>query len=95
MTHNSRKVWKTIRKLSNDPTTSIPPCLVSANQVAHQLLINGKGNMPSTLKRTVLPQATEGDTTMVYSFSEEEYRKVVALLKTSKSLEEIMFWWSN
>ena len=35
MTHNSRKVWKTIRNLSNDPTTSNPPCLVSANQVAH------------------------------------------------------------
>ena len=33
MTHNSRKAWKTIRKLSNDPTTSNPPCLVSANQV--------------------------------------------------------------
>ena len=38
MTHNSRKLWKTIRKLSNEPTTSSPPCLVSANQVAHQLL---------------------------------------------------------
>ena len=47
MTHNSRKAWKTIRKLSNDPTTSNPPCIVSANQVAHQLLVNGRGTMPS------------------------------------------------
>ena len=38
MTHNSRKAWKTIRKLSNGPTTSNHPCIVSANQVAHQLL---------------------------------------------------------
>ena len=38
MTHNSRKAWKAIRKLSNDPTTSSPPCLVSAKQVAHHLL---------------------------------------------------------
>ena len=43
ITHNSRKAWKTINKLSNDPTSSNPPCLVTANQVAHQLLVNGRG----------------------------------------------------
>ena len=41
LTHNSCKAWQTIRKLSNDPTTLNPPCLVNANQVAYQLLING------------------------------------------------------
>ena len=72
MTHNSPKVWKFIRKLSNGPATSIPPCLVSANQVAHQLLINGKNTMPSTQKRHVLSTVTEGTTSMVYPFSEGE-----------------------
>ena len=72
MTHNSRKAWKTIRKLSNDPTTSNPPCLVSANQVAHQLLVNGRGTMPSKPKRPILRPATEGDYSMVYPFSKEE-----------------------
>ena len=38
MTHNGPKPWNTIRKRSIDPTTYIPPCLVSANQVANQLL---------------------------------------------------------
>ena len=84
MTHNSRNAWKTIGKLSSDSTTSDPPCLVSANLVAHHLLVNGRGTMPSNSKRPVLPPATEGDYSMVYPFSEEEYRKGVAILKNNK-----------
>ena len=61
MTHNSWKAWKTINKLSNDPTSSNPPCLVTANQVAHQILVNGRGTMPSKPKQPVLPPETEGD----------------------------------
>ena len=85
MTHNSRKAWKTINKLSNDPTSSNPPCLVTANQVAHQLLVNGRATMPSKPKRPVLPSATEGDTSKVYPFSEGEYNKGVAALKNNKA----------
>ena len=85
MTHNSRKAWKTINNLSNDPTSSNPPCLVTANQVAHQLLVNGRGTMPSKPKRPVLPPATEGDTSKVYPFSEGEYNKGVAALKNNKA----------
>ena len=84
MTHNSRKAWKTINKISNDPTSSNPPCLVTANQVSHQLLVNGRGIMPSKPKRPVLPPATEGDTSKVYPFSEGEYNKGVATLKNNK-----------
>ena len=85
MTHNCCKAWKTMRKLSKDPTTSNPPCLVRANQVAHQLLVNGRGTMPSKPKRPVLHPATEGDYPMVYPFSEDEYRKGVAIPKNYKS----------
>ena len=85
MTHSSRKAWNTIRKLSNDPTTSNPPCLVNANQVAHRPLVNGRGTMSSKPKRPVLPPATEGDYSVVYPFSEEEYRKVMAILKNNKA----------
>ena len=84
VTHNSRKAWKTINKHSIDPTSSNPPCLVTANQVAHQLLVNGRGTMPSKPKRPVLPPATEGDTSKVYPFSEGEYNKAVAALKNNK-----------
>ena len=85
ITHNSRKAWKTINTLSNDPTSSNPPCLVTTNQVAHQLLVNGRGTMPSKPKRPVLPSATEGDTSKVYPFSESEYNKGVATLKNNKA----------
>ena len=73
--HNSRKAWKTVRKLSNGHTTSNPPCLVSANQVAHQFLVNGRGTIPSKPKCPVLHLATEGNYSMVYPFSEESTGK--------------------
>ena len=84
MTDNSRQAWKTIRMLSNDPTSSSPPCLVSANQVAQKLLVNGRGNMPPKPKRPVIPK-TEAGTSMVSPFSEDEYRKGVATLKNNKA----------
>ena len=55
LTHNSGKAWQTIRKLSSDPTSTNPPCLVNANQVAHQLLLNSRGTMPTKSERPVLP----------------------------------------
>ena len=76
---------ETINKLSNGPTSSNPPCLVTANQVAHQLLVNGRGTMPSKPKRPVLPPATEGDTYKVYPFSEGEYNNGVAALNNNKA----------
>ncbi len=85
LTHNSRKAWKTIKKLSNDPTSSNPPCLVTANQVAHQLLVNGRGTMPSKPRRPILPTAAEGVPSLVYPFSEEEYKKGIATLKNNKA----------
>ena len=54
LTHNSRKEWKTIKSISNDPTTLTPQCLVNAKQVAHQLLVNGRGNMPTKPNRPIL-----------------------------------------
>ena len=85
MTHNSRKAWTTIRKLSNDSTTSNPSCLFNANQVSHQLLVNGIGTIPSKPKRIVLHSATEGDHSMVYPFSNEEHRKGVVIVKNNKA----------
>ena len=43
MTHRSRKAWKTIRNIGNVQTKSQPRPLVTANQVAHKLLVNSRG----------------------------------------------------
>ena len=48
LTHNSRRACQTIRKLSNDPTTPNPPCLVNDNQVAHQRLRNNANKSKAT-----------------------------------------------
>ena len=85
LTHNSRRAWQTIIQLSNELTTSNPPCLVNANQVAHQLLINGQGTMPTKPKRRILPPIQEGTPTMAHPFSEEEYKKGVTALKNNKA----------
>ena len=77
--------YQTIRKISNDPTTPNPPCLVTANQVGHQVLINGKDTMPNKPKRPLLPQSREGDGSVVYTFSEEEYTNGIAAMKNGKA----------
>ena len=84
LTHNSRKAWQTIKKLSNDPTSPNPPCLVNSNQVAHHLLVNGQGTMPTKPKCPALP-TVEGKPSLVSAFSEEEYRKGIAALKNNKA----------
>ena len=80
LTHNSRKAWQTIKKLSNDPTSPNPPCLVNSNH----LLVNGQGTMPTKPKCPALP-TVEGKQSLVSAFSEEEYRKGIAALKNNKT----------
>ena len=84
LTHNSRKAWQTIKKLSNDPTSPNPPGLVNSNQVAHHLLVNGQGTMSTKPKCPALP-TVEGKPSLVSAFSEEEYRKGIAALKNNKA----------
>ena len=54
-THSSRKAWKTTNKLSKGDAQPQQQCKVTADQVAHKFLLNGKGNpthRPSKAKIT-------------------------------------------
>ena len=76
LTPNSRKAWKTIKSISNDPTT--PTRL-------HQLLFNGRGIIPTKPKRPILTTVEQSEQSLVYPFTEEEYRKGIATLKNNKA----------
>ena len=83
LTGNSRNAWQTIRHISNDPTASKPPCLVTANQVAHRLLVNGE--MTTMPKCPKLSPISEDDSSLVFPFTEEEYWNDIATLKNKKA----------
>ena len=53
MTHNSKKAWATIRKLNNEKSPPKRVAAVTPNEVAHQLLLNGK---PLIRERSYLKQ---------------------------------------
>ena len=83
VTSNSRNAWQTTRNISNDPIAPKPPCLVTANQVAHQLLVNGRGELPTKPKCPKLSPVTEDDSSLV--FTGEEYTNGIATLKSKKA----------
>ena len=85
LTSNSRKAWQTIRKISNDPTASKPHCLATDNQVAHQLLTNGRGEIPTKPKCPKLSPISEDGSSLEFPFTEEKYKKGIATLKNKKA----------
>ena len=69
-------------------------CLVNSNQVAHHLLVNDQGTMPTKPKCPAL-LTVEGKPSLVSEFSEEEYREGIAALKNNKAagnLKKIIYF---
>ena len=85
LTGNSREACQTTRNISNDSTASKPPCLVTTNQVAHQLLVNGRGKIPTNHKCPKLSPISEDDSSLVFPFTEEECKNGIATLKNKKA----------
>ena len=88
MSRNSKKAWNLIRKLNNDP--AIPKHQhypVTANQVAHQLLVNGqtKGKKAPRVKfRKNKKQNMEPNPTSL--FTAQEFSNGIAALKNGKAI---------
>ena len=75
LTGNSWKAWQTIRKISNDSIAPKPHCLVTANQVAHQLLVNSQGEMPTKPKCPKLSPVSKDDSSLVFPSLEKSTRR--------------------
>ena len=67
-THSSRKAWNTINTLTEDYTEPQQQCKVTADQVAHQLLLNGKGSKLHVPRREKVPRQTVTESKLTSPF---------------------------
>lgn len=62
MKQNSRRAWKLVKNLSNDPTkSSTTQCNITNNQIAHQLLLNGKTTTKKKKMKIIRDLESEND----------------------------------
>ena len=71
-THSSRKACNTINKLTKENTEPQQQCKVTADQVAHQLLLNGKGNKLHVPRREKMPRQTVTESKLTSPFLMED-----------------------
>ena len=89
MTHNSKKAWATIKRLNSEKPPQSRIAAVTPNQVANQLLLNGKPQNKirghnKTLKRQMQQVVKESDHKFD-KFTDEELNKALHLLKPGKA----------
>ena len=89
MTHNCKMAWKTINKLNTDRKPETTSAAVTPNQVAHQLIVNGK---PLHEKRWYLKKmkdkmsaVLQESDDMFLPFSKEEFENGLKHLKAGKA----------
>ena len=82
MTHNSKRAWSTIKKINNDPKKATLHSNVTADQVAHQLLLNRK---PPHKKRHRRLKRQCGDTESTWQFTDEEFDATIDCLNNGKA----------
>lgn len=85
MKQNSRRAWRLVKNLSGDPKRPNVQTQVTPNQIAHQLILNGK----TTKRRSTnvsRPQTNENEiSSLATPFSEEELDNAIKKLKEKKA----------
>ncbi|XP_072022738.1 uncharacterized protein [Amphiura filiformis] len=84
MTNNSKKAWTLIRKLSNDPREAEQHYNTTANQVAHQILLNGKTTTKHPKVQVDWNKYNE-DQGFTNPFSMDELEERITSLKNGKA----------
>ena len=83
--HSSRKAWATIRKLGIDSTRAQQHYNVTADEVANQLLKNGKAPKTTNSHRHKLPGVDQNMSLFTRPISEEELQKGISTLHVNKA----------
>ena len=85
LTRISQKIWKTINKLSKDYAQPQQQSKVTADQVAHQLLLNGKGNSTHRPSKAKITDNHITEHSRTSPFTMEELIKGIKILKNNKA----------
>jgi len=87
MRHSSRKTWGMIKNLGNDSINKPAQTKVTPDQVATQLLINGKTPRmkPKTQKRKLMRDATGENDEISKPFGVEDLDNAIAAMKDHKA----------
>ncbi|KAL4098793.1 hypothetical protein QTP88_023329 [Uroleucon formosanum] len=91
MTKNSKKAWQLIKRLNGDPVTHTNDINVTANQVASQLLLNGKPG--AKIKREKLTRIRDSEqNNFQLDFTLDELNESLKEMKNGKApgVDEIM-----
>lgn len=87
MTHSSKIAWNFIKKLNGDPVVRQNSVNVTPNQVAQQLLKNGKTEKRIKTERLQRDHATETNS-LVGPFTVKEFNNAVNTMKNGKAAGE-------
>ena len=89
MTHNSKKAWATIKRLNSEKNTQTRVAAVNPNQVANQLIQNGKplNKEKGQVKRLKLQMehAMRDSEDQFDQFTPEELQKALTHIKAGKA----------
>ena len=84
-THSSRKAWKSINKLSKDYVQLQQQCMVTVDQVAHQLFLNDKGNSTHRPSKANITDNHIIEHYLTSPFIMEELMKCIKIMKNNKA----------